>query len=158
MFSALPSKLSGQRTSCKVAHLKTSHFRNAACPIHATFAPEWIIGKARSAVVFLPSFFDQRNHHFNRSCSRSCEQRSGEIRFSTQTSPPQGNPAHHPQPFRHTLSSNQHAPHPPTPRRPHDTPGPAARPQQPTPLPLVRFGNHRQAQTYLLQRILRPPM
>jgi hypothetical protein len=28
---------------------------------------------------------NQKNRHFDRSCSRFCEQRSGEIRFSTQT-------------------------------------------------------------------------
>src|SRR6266567_3102726 len=43
------------------------------------------IADTASLLLLVLSFPLHKNRHFDRSCSRFCEQRSGEIRFSTQT-------------------------------------------------------------------------
>ena len=52
----------------------------------------------------------QRNRHFDRSCSRFCEQRSGEIRFSTQNLPARQAEATNPR--EPSSSSPNLSPHP----------------------------------------------
>ena len=122
-----------------------SHLR---VPHPSRFCDGWECKTLPGVSVVASSLLHPRNRHFDRSCSRLCEQRSGETRFSPQPSPqPRSCSCRCPlspgnrsttAPPHPTQAYPTHEPKPPSSPQgrtppPHSSPSPATAPEHTTP-------------------------